>query len=95
MRSGDIHKCIQVNFIVHGKLRLTQLVGGTDAVTIHTSGEKIEIPPHTPHLYYYEEDTLMTEQWIDSERRPCAFDAWFYKPFRERIDKSKLERKPS
>ena len=52
LRSGDLHKCEQLNHIVFGRARLTQLTAaGWEVVTEHAGGAVITIPPHVPHLY--------------------------------------------
>jgi hypothetical protein len=85
LRSGDIHRCEQLNHVVFGALRLTQRLRGRDVTTRHTSGDVMLIPPHVPHLYAFELDTLMTEAWRTPRGEPCEFRAWLYAPYRERI----------
>ena len=85
LRSGDIHRCEQLNHIVFGRATLTQLRRGRETVTQLRGGDVVRIPPHVPHLYAFIVDSLMTETWRTPDGRPCEFRAWFYKPFRDRI----------
>lgn len=85
LRSGDIHACEQLNHIVFGAATLTQLRGGRDVVTRLAGGDVVRIPPHTPHLYEFTRDSLMTETWRTPSGEPCAFRAWLYGPYRARI----------
>jgi len=92
MRSGDLHKCEQVNFMIWGRAKLTQLIRGEERETMLHQGDVAVIPPHIPHLYFFEEDTLMTEIWRQKQTHlPCSFKAWYYKPFRDRIPTETLK----
>jgi len=92
LRSGDLHKARQVNHIVSGSVRLTQRIGDADATSVHHGAETIVLPAHTPHLYEFLEDTLMTEHWIDEMGRPAEFRAWLFQPYRLRISNASLLR---
>lgn len=85
LRSGDIHKCEQLNHIVFGRGTLTQLRRGRETVTHLRGGDVARIPPHVPHLYAFHDDSLMTEAWRNPDGTPCEFRAWLYKPLRDRI----------
>lgn len=90
-RSGDIHKCAQVNTVVVGEALLTQVMkDGGETQTKLRGGDHVVIPPHVPHLYEFTRDTLMTESWThrepDADRAQCEFEAWFHKKLRARID---------
>ena len=91
-RSGDLHQDRQVNHIVAGALKLTQRIGGIDVASIHRGPETVVLPAHTPHLYEFLEDTLMTEHWIDSRGQPAHFRAWLYLPYRSLISNTSLLR---
>ena len=71
--------------MLFGAATLTQRVRGRDVDTPLRGGDTVRIPPHVPHLYAYGEDTLMTETWRHADGTPCAFKAWFYAPYRDRI----------
>ena len=95
MRSGDIHKCWQVNYVANGKALLTTLKPfGKPPETTETyeSNHVIRIPPHAPHIFSFVEDTLFTENWENEDGSPCEFKAWFYLPFRKRISAKTLVR---
>ena len=97
-RSGDVHKCWQVNYIAFGKVLLTTLkkplvAGGAGERTIeYGKDDVIRIPPNVPHLYEFKEDTIFTEKWEHDDGSPCEFKAWLYAPFRERIEAASLVR---
>lgn len=80
MRSGDLHKISQFDFVFSGSLELWLRKGTTDEKRIWGPNSFIEIPPHTPHLFNFLEDTLMAEWWDG------PFEAWYYKPYRDIID---------
>jgi hypothetical protein len=52
----------------------------------------VVVPAHTPHLYEFLEDTLMSECWIDADGKPAQFKAWLYMPYRNRISNQSLLR---
>jgi mannose-6-phosphate isomerase-like protein (cupin superfamily) len=80
MRSGDYHPNIQYDIILSGRVRLTLRKGEEDVSSEIGPGELIEIPPNTPHLFEFLEDTVMLEWW-DGE-----FSAEYYGPYRDLID---------
>jgi hypothetical protein len=84
MRSGDLHKVIQHDFVFEGSMRvwLLQKDGSTSS---HTYGpySHVCIPPYTPHIFEFVTDTVMAEWWDADE-----FCAWFYQPYRELVERS-------
>jgi hypothetical protein len=93
LRSGDIHKCAQLNVIIAGRARLTTIPdvrAGEEVVRELAAGDRVVIPPHVPHLYDFLDDTLMTEAWLDDDKTQCEFKAWLYEPLRKRIPKETL-----
>ncbi len=93
LRSGDLHDCEQLNHLVFGAATLTQRLRGRDVVSRHAGGDVIAIPPHVPHLYHFTQDTLMTEAWRTPDGAPCAFRAWFYAPYRDRIPAASAQKR--
>ncbi|GAB0490575.1 hypothetical protein MMPV_001812 [Pyropia vietnamensis] len=89
LRSGDLHRCAQLNVLVTGAATLTRLVAGDELVTSHQGGlppdSVVLIPPHVPHIWAFTADTVMTEAWLGDGGAQCAFQAWYYEPFRERV----------
>ena len=90
-RSGDIHKCAQVNTLIVGEAFVTQVSkDGKERRTKLRGGDHVVIPPDVPHLYEFTKDTLMTESWTHrepaKERGQCEFESWFYDDLRRRID---------
>lgn len=85
-RSGDIHKCDQVNLIVSGEASLTTVENGIQKRRTVVAGEVVTTPAGTPHLFYFPVDSIMTEYWVNGDGSLCKFEAWFYKPLRKIID---------
>ena len=81
MRSGDLHKNTQFDFIFSGRVELWLRKDGKDEKIIYGPNSFITIPPGIPHLFNFLDDTVMAEWW-DS-----PFKAWYYKPYRDIIDK--------
>ena len=67
LRSGDVHRCHQVNVLAAGRATLTTLHGprfDREVVTHLRAGDHVVIPPNVPHLYAFEEESVMTESWV-------------------------------
>mmetsp|Transcript_37875 Transcript_37875/g.77270 ORF Transcript_37875/g.77270 Transcript_37875/m.77270 type:complete len:341 (-) Transcript_37875:121-1143(-) len=89
MRSGDVHPNTQCDFLFSGRARVWML--GSDGATstrIYGAKDLVLIPPYVPHVFEFLEDTVMAEWWEDGGGRPSEFRAWFYDPYRERVDAS-------
>lgn len=82
MRSGDLHRITQLDFVFNGKLELWTREGDADVKRIYGPHSFITIPPHTPHLFNFLEDTVLAE-WRDG-----PFEAWYYKPYRDLIEQN-------
>ena len=82
MRSGDLHQNTQFDFIFSGKIELWLRKDEKDEKIVYGPNSFIEIPPDVPHLFNFLEDTLMSEWWDG------PFEAWYYKPYRDIIDKT-------
>lgn len=81
MRSGDVHKNTQFDFVFNGKIEIWfKNEDGSDTKKIFEKNSFVEIPPGVPHLFNFLEDTFMAEWW-DSE-----FETWYYKPYRQIIE---------
>lgn len=89
-RSGDMHKCDQVNLMVAGEAVLTTLRRGRRVEQVMRAGDLVTTPAGVPHLFHFTADSTMSEYWVDREDggKLCRFRAWYYKPFRDIIDKS-------
>lgn len=81
MRSGDLHKNTQFDCIVKGKCELWLRIDDEDVKQVYGANSFIEIPPGTPHLFLFLEDTYMLEYWDG------PFEAWYYRPYRQIIEK--------
>jgi len=80
MRSGDLHKNRQFDFIFSGKVELWLKQDGKDVKKTIGPNTFIEIPPGIPHLFSFLEDTVMAEWWDG------PFEGWYYKPYRDIIE---------
>lgn len=92
LRSGDLHRCEQLNHLLFGSLELTLVIHEVEVVSRHKGGDVIRIAANVPHLYKFTEDTLMTETWRTVDGQPCAFEAWLYGPLRDRIPPGSAEK---
>ena len=83
MRSGDIHDSTQHDFVLSGKVRVWQLQadGSTETQEVGANAY-VNIPPYTPHIFEFLEDTSMMEWWDG------PFYAWFYEPYRRQVEAS-------
>ena len=64
-RSGDVHKCTQVNHVVFGRVSLTTTkkpfaVGEGERTIEYFKDDVIRIQPHVPHIYEFKDDTAPT-----------------------------------
>ncbi|KAK9817420.1 hypothetical protein WJX74_008934 [Apatococcus lobatus] len=81
MRSGDLHNCTQMDLILSGRaiLRRLDIFSGQELVREYGANDFILIPPRIPHIFEFLEENYMVEWW------DCPFEAWYYKPYRDRI----------
>lgn len=80
MRSGDLHKNIQLDYILSGEVELWTFHNGQTTKKTLAPNTFLILNPHTPHLFNFLKDTVMMEWWDG------PFEAWFYKPYRDIID---------
>ena len=81
MRSGDLHRDCQHDFVFSGRVQVSILEpNGTTVNQVYSKNQYIRIPPYTPHVFYFLEDTVLAEWWDG------PFRAWFYKPYRKIVD---------
>ncbi len=86
LRSGDLHPNEQCDFIFSGKVKIwTLLSDGNTKITSYGAHEFVSIPRGVPHVFEFVEDTVMAEWW-----EPPGFQAWFYKPYRDIVNKKML-----
>jgi hypothetical protein len=83
MRSGDIHCCVQHDFVFSGQVCvwLLQADGSTQKI-MYTNHDYIHIPAYTPHVFEFVTDTIMAEWWDG------PFHAWYYEPYRNIVQAS-------
>jgi hypothetical protein len=85
-RAGDLHQNTQFGNVFYGSVTIITFDGVVNLKREYWPGEAIMIPPGIPHLFYFPEDSLISEWW-DSD-----FKAWYYRPYREIIEgKAPLE----
>lgn len=88
MRSGDIHRDNQHDFVFSGQVDvLTLRNDGTTERTTYGDNQYICIPPYTPHIFHFKKDTVLAEWWDG------PFHAWLYKPYRAVVEESFLATK--
>lgn len=84
MRSGDIHKNTQHDFVFEGAVEVWFLEkDGSTTKRSYGAYEYIRVPPLVPHIFHFVEDTVFAEWW-----EPEPFQAWFYTPYRSIVEKS-------
>jgi hypothetical protein len=82
MRSGDVHRETQHDFVLEGLVDVWVLEkDGTTRVRRYGPNSYVSVPPCTPHVFEFVQDTAMVEWW-DTD----AFAAWYYRPYRDIVD---------
>lgn len=82
-RSGDIHPNTQHDFVFAGRVQVWTLEkDGRSASKTYGPNEYINIPPYTPHIFEFKEDSVLAEWWDGT------FKAWFYEPYRKVVERS-------
>lgn len=82
-RSGDIHADTQHDFVFSGTVQVSTLHSdGSTQTKSYGPYQYIAIPPYTPHIFHFTQDTVMAEWWDG------AFHAWFYTPYRKLVQES-------
>jgi hypothetical protein len=83
MRSGDLHKDYQHDFVFSGAVEVWCLEkDGSTQKRVYRENQYIRIPPFVPHVFHFLEDTVLAEWWDG------PFHAWFYKPYRKIVEAS-------
>lgn len=83
MRSGDLHRDCQHDFVFSGAVEVWCLKkDGSTQKTIYREHQYIRIPPFVPHVFHFLEDTVLAEWWDG------PFHAWFYEPYRQVVEQS-------
>ena len=85
MRSGDLHRNTQKDFVFSGRVRiwLRDLDAARDEKREFAAGDYLAIPPGRPHIFEFLEDTVVAEWW-----EPEPFGAYYYEPYRSIVDAS-------
>lgn len=79
-RSGDVHRSVQRDHVLSGRIRVTTRERGRDVVREYGPGDSLAIPAHVPHMFEFLEDAALIEYWDG------PFEARYYRPYRERVD---------
>ena len=83
MRSGDIHCCVQHDFVFYGRVCVWLLqADGSTQKTLYSDHDYIRIPAYTPHIFEFLTDTIVAEWWDG------PFRAWYYAPYRNIVEAS-------
>ena len=89
-RSGDVHPNTQHDFVFFGKIKVWTLAeDGNTVVKSYGANDYIAITPYTPHMFEFEQDSVLAEWWDNGE-----FMAWFYEPYRKLVDASFVSKCP-
>ena len=90
MRSGDLHRVVQNDFVFSGEVEVWCLnQDGRSTMQVYKDNQYLAIPAYTPHVFHYKKDTVMAEWWDG------PFHSWFYEPYRKIVEKSFRSTKPS
>jgi hypothetical protein len=90
MRSGDIHKNSQHDFVFSGKVEVKTLSSdGSTTSQLYGPYTYIHIPPYVPHIFNFVDDTIMAEWW-----EPEPFYSWYYLPYRKTVQDSFIAKTP-
>lgn len=90
MRSGDIHKNSQHDFVFSGKVVVKTLSSdGSTTSQLYGPHTYIHTPPYVPHIFNFLEDTIMAEWW-----EPEPFHSWYYLPYRKMVQESFIAKTP-
>lgn len=86
MRSGDMHRNTQNDFVFSGAVEIwTMQRDGSTEKTTYRAHQHLEIPIGVPHIFNFVEDCVLAEWW---EPFDSPFEAIFYKPYRDLVDAS-------
>ena len=84
MRSGDIHRNTQHDFVFSGQVEVWFLEkDGSTVKRIYGPNQYVRVPPLVPHIFHFLEETVIAEWW-----EPEPFRAWFYTPCRHLVEQS-------
>jgi hypothetical protein len=81
MRSGYLHPNNKHDFVFSGKVEVWTLTAKNTEKRVYEAGEHFVIPPYSPHILHFLEDTVIAEWW-----EPGPFRCWYYHPYRRIID---------
>eukprot|EP00307_Rebecca_sp_RCC1486_P012753 CAMPEP_0119414190 /NCGR_PEP_ID=MMETSP1335-20130426/6627_1 /TAXON_ID=259385 /ORGANISM="Chrysoculter rhomboideus, Strain RCC1486" /LENGTH=174 /DNA_ID=CAMNT_0007439051 /DNA_START=32 /DNA_END=556 /DNA_ORIENTATION=+ len=79
-RSGDVHRSVQHDHVLSGRIRVTTREHGRDIAREYGEGESLAIPAHVPHMFEFLEESTILEYWDG------PFEARYYRPYREQVD---------
>jgi len=82
MRSGYLHPDTKYDFVLLGSVEVWVLHPGGTKKTIYHKHQFFEIPPYTPHLLHFLEDSILAEWWNQPNESRC----WYYHPYRNIVD---------
>eukprot|EP00316_Scyphosphaera_apsteinii_P017231 CAMPEP_0119330014 /NCGR_PEP_ID=MMETSP1333-20130426/77309_1 /TAXON_ID=418940 /ORGANISM="Scyphosphaera apsteinii, Strain RCC1455" /LENGTH=184 /DNA_ID=CAMNT_0007339291 /DNA_START=76 /DNA_END=630 /DNA_ORIENTATION=+ len=82
LRSGDVHKSNQLDFIFAGRVVVTTREHGRDMTREYGAGSYIIIPKMIPHIFYFLNTTVMAEWWDG------PFECRYYRPYRRLVDRA-------
>lgn len=81
IRSGDWHICRQFDLVISGEVEIQYGQYEKSKFKTLLPGELFVIPARVPHLFRFQRDTVLLEWWDG------PFKAWYYKPYRQEVEK--------
>lgn len=82
MRSGYLHHNNMHDFILTGQVEVWTLTSkDAQQKRVYGPQEHVLIPPYTPHILHFLQDTVIVEWW-----EPGSFQCWYYHPYRRIVD---------
>jgi len=88
-RSGDKHPVIQHDIIISGKAWVQYPIADGNHRFPLFAGYLCQVPAHVPHLFHFDEDTLMVEWWGEGEEPQVEY----YPPYRDVVERHLREMK--
>jgi hypothetical protein len=81
--SIDLSAVTQHDFVFTGSVCVWTLQkDGSTAKTVYGKYSYVTVPPYTPHVFEFLEDSVVAEWWDG------PFGAWFYEPYRSSVQQS-------
>jgi len=89
LRGGEMYKTAETNAVLSGSVEVTTLSfdsspQGEESVVVYGPSTVFVIPPNTPHLLRFFEDTTITQRWEGSS----DVEVYYYTPYLAQVEES-------